>query len=49
VARTLTDTFSGIRPQDAPGFVAAQATGGLAATFFARWLTTRHGKTHDNN
>ncbi len=31
VARALTDTFSGIRPQDAPGFVLAQATGGVLA------------------
>jgi len=41
LARTLTDTFSGIRPADAPGFLAAQTTGGLAAMFFARWLTLK--------
>lgn len=30
LARSLTDTFSGIRVADAPGFVAAQITGALA-------------------
>jgi hypothetical protein len=24
IARSLSDTFAGIRPQDAPGFIAAQ-------------------------
>lgn len=37
VARALTDTFSGIRPADVPGFVAAQILGALAAT----WLWSR--------
>jgi glycerol uptake facilitator-like aquaporin len=37
VARSLTDTFAGIRPVDVPGFVAAQIIGALAATaFFSR-------------
>ncbi len=31
VARSLTDTFSGIRATDVPGFVAAQLAGALAA------------------
>lgn len=39
VARALTDTFSGIRLLDVPGFVAAQVAGGLAAAFLLRWLT----------
>ena len=38
VARSFTDTFSGIRPSDAPGFIAAQFAGALAATFLFRWL-----------
>jgi glycine/D-amino acid oxidase-like deaminating enzyme len=38
VARSLTDTFSGIRPADAPGFVAAQLVGAAAATLLFRWL-----------
>jgi glycerol uptake facilitator-like aquaporin len=32
LARSLTNTFSGIRPADAPGFMAAQLAGALAAT-----------------
>ena len=38
VARSLTDTFTGIRPADAPGFVLAQLLGGVAATVLFRWL-----------
>lgn len=38
VARSLTDTFSGIRPADVPGFVVAQAIGGGIATALFAWL-----------
>jgi len=38
LARSLTDTFSGIRPADAPGFIAAQCLGTLAATALCSWL-----------
>ena len=38
VARTLSDTFAGIRPTDAPGFIVAQFAGALTATFLFRWL-----------
>lgn len=38
VARTLTDTFTGIRPSDAPGFVIAQLAACVAAFFCLRWL-----------
>jgi glycerol uptake facilitator-like aquaporin len=38
VARSLTNTFAGIRPADVPGFVAAQLTGAAAATALFRWL-----------
>ena len=38
LARSFTDTFSGIRPSDAPGFMIAQLAGALAATFLFRWL-----------
>jgi glycerol uptake facilitator-like aquaporin len=31
IARALSDTFAGIRPQDAPAFIAAQFAGALAA------------------
>ena len=38
IARALTDTFSGIRPIDAPGFILAQFVGALIATFTMVWL-----------
>lgn len=38
LARALTNTFAGIRPVDAPGFIAAQLAGAFAATFLFRWL-----------
>lgn len=38
VARTLSDTFSGIRPQDAPAFVAAQFAGAILALLVGNWL-----------
>jgi glycerol uptake facilitator-like aquaporin len=38
-ARSLTDTFAGIRPSDAGGFVAAQLAGAAAATILFRWIT----------
>lgn len=41
VARTLTDTFSGIRWLDAPGFIVAQIVGALAATWLFGWLYQR--------
>ena len=41
IGRALSDTFAGIRPQDVPGFVAAQLAGGFAATLLFRWLAAR--------
>ena len=38
LARALTDTFAGIRPSDAVGFIAAQSAGAAAATALFRWL-----------
>jgi glycerol uptake facilitator-like aquaporin len=38
LARAATDTFAGIRPADAPGFVVAQLAGAGAATAIFRWL-----------
>ena len=38
LARAATDTFAGIRPADAPGFIAAQLAGAAAATGLFRWL-----------
>jgi glycerol uptake facilitator-like aquaporin len=39
LARAFTNTFSGIRPSDAPGFVLMQLIGAAAATALFRWLT----------
>lgn len=38
LARSLTDTFAGIRPADVPGFVVAQLCGAAAAWALCRWL-----------
>jgi glycerol uptake facilitator-like aquaporin len=46
LARSLTDTFTGIRPVDVPGFVVAQFAGAIAATILFRWLAT-DGETGD--
>lgn len=38
IARALTDSFTGIAPASAPGFIAAQFAGGLAAHWLERLL-----------
>lgn len=38
LARAATDTFAGIRPADAPGFIVAQVLGAAAATALFGWL-----------
>jgi len=38
LARAASDTFAGIRPVDAPGFVAAQIAGAAVSTALFRWL-----------
>jgi glycerol uptake facilitator-like aquaporin len=38
LARALSDSFTGIRPVDAPAFIAAQFAGALLALGCARWL-----------
>jgi glycerol uptake facilitator-like aquaporin len=38
LARAASDTFAGIRPADAPGFIFAQLLGAAAATVLFRWL-----------
>ena len=38
IARTLTNTFSGIRPVDAPLFILCQIVGALLATWCFAWL-----------
>ena len=43
IARSFTDTFSGIRPVDAPAFIAAQLVGAVAATLVFGWLLAPKG------
>ena len=38
LARAASDTFAGIRPVDAPGFIVAQLFGAAASTLLFRWL-----------
>jgi glycerol uptake facilitator-like aquaporin len=38
IARSLSNTFSGIRPQDVPGFVVAQLLGTALAVVLDRWF-----------
>jgi glycerol uptake facilitator-like aquaporin len=51
LARSFTNTFAGIRPVDAPGFVGAQIAGALAATALWRFLLpakrASRGAAHD--
>jgi glycerol uptake facilitator-like aquaporin len=39
IARSLTDTFSGIRPEDVLGFIGAQIVGALLATAMFGWFS----------
>ena len=41
IARSLSDTFAGIRPADVPAFIGAQLAGGLSAVFVFEWLSPR--------
>ena len=43
IARSLSDTFAGIRPIDVPAFLVAQLCGAVAATFLFQWLAPRKG------
>jgi glycerol uptake facilitator-like aquaporin len=45
IARSLSDTFAGIRPGDAPLFIFAQLAGALAALGIARLLFTPQNQT----
>jgi glycerol uptake facilitator-like aquaporin len=38
LARSLTDTFAGIRPADLPGFVVAELIGAVSALLLMTWL-----------
>jgi glycerol uptake facilitator-like aquaporin len=43
IARSMTNTFSGIRPADLPGFVAAELCGAVAALMLMSWLLRTGG------
>ncbi len=43
IARSFTDTFSGIQPSDAPAFVLAQFIGALLAFVVFSWLLSQSG------
>jgi glycerol uptake facilitator-like aquaporin len=38
IARSMTNTFAGIRPADTAGFIASQLAGAFAATWLFQWL-----------
>jgi len=44
IARSMTKTFSGIRPADLPGFVAAELCGAVAALMLMSWLLRAKGE-----
>jgi len=48
LARAATNTFSGIRPADVPGFLLAELVGSAIATVFALWLCRVPNRTPAN-
>jgi len=44
IARSMTNTFSGIRPADLPGFIAAELCGAVAALMLMGWLLRAGGE-----
>ena len=51
IARGLSDTFAGIRPNDVPAFIAAQLVGGVVALGVAHWLcgeSSTHSVTEES-
>jgi glycerol uptake facilitator-like aquaporin len=49
LARAATDTFAGIRPADAPGFLVAQLLGAAASTALFRWLVPASPRVPDRS
>ncbi len=47
IARSLSDSFSGIRPADVPGFIAAQFVGALIALLLVRGLIKSTAVVHE--
>ena len=48
IARSLTNSFAGIRPADAPGFILAEIAGAAAATALASWLWPTRARTAES-
>lgn len=46
LARSMSDTFVGIRPADTPGFIVGQLGGAVVATLLFRWLTPQKQYEH---
>ncbi len=44
IARSMTNTFSGIRPTDLPGFVASELGGAIVALLLMNWLLRATGE-----
>ena len=44
LARSFSDTFAGVRPVDASGFIGAQLLGAAAGTLLIRWLTSNENE-----
>jgi glycerol uptake facilitator-like aquaporin len=49
LARAATNTFAGIRPVDAPGFIVAQLLGAAAATLLFCWLYPKSSEAGSSN
>ncbi len=45
IARSLTNTFSGIRPVDLPGFIASELCGAVLALVLMSWMLRAAGET----
>jgi len=45
LARSVSDTFAGIRPIDAPSFIAAQICGAIVAAVLFRWFDSKPRET----
>lgn len=49
VGRMVTDTFTGVAPASAPGFILAQLIGGLAAVPATRYLIPTNERIHEED
>jgi glycerol uptake facilitator-like aquaporin len=47
IARSLTNTFSGIRPVDAPAFIAVQFAGAVCGLGLMGWLLSQSGNADE--